>query len=218
MIKKVMLSIMTIALVGTLVSGGVFAYFNDVETASDNSFTAGVLNLRVGADDTCTESITITDLKPGANGIADSWLVSNTGTIAGNLDISVGTVTNYENTCYEMEGDGTSGATAGELGQNLKVAFWMDANNNNGWDTGDYYLTTVPSKIFYDSADSGLPNSAFETLDSYSGKTWGDVQSNVAGPSNAGTFRIEYDLPTDTTNVVQSDNCTFDVTFILTQV
>lgn len=217
MIKKAMFSIMTIALVGTLVSGGVFAYFNDVETANDNSFTAGVLNLRVGSEDSCTESISISDIKPGANGIADSWLVSNTGTIAGNLDISVGSVTNYENTCYEMEGDATAGETQGELGQNLKVAFWMDADESGTWTIGDYYLDTTPARVTW-VIGTELPAGAFEALDSYSGKDWSNVQMNLPGVSNAGTLHIKYELPADTTNVVQSDNCTFDVTFTLTQV
>ena len=56
--KKILFSVMTIAVIGALIGSGLYAYFSDVETAPA-SFTAGTLNLKVGAADPCEETITI---------------------------------------------------------------------------------------------------------------------------------------------------------------
>jgi predicted ribosomally synthesized peptide with SipW-like signal peptide len=37
--KKILFSIMAIALVGALIGGGLYAYFSDVETSTGNVFT-----------------------------------------------------------------------------------------------------------------------------------------------------------------------------------
>lgn len=45
--KKIIFSLGTIALVGAVVLGGTYAFFNDTETSSGNVFTAGNLDLKV---------------------------------------------------------------------------------------------------------------------------------------------------------------------------
>ncbi|OGD68011.1 hypothetical protein A3I18_00515 [Candidatus Campbellbacteria bacterium RIFCSPLOWO2_02_FULL_35_11] len=45
--KKIIFSLGTIALVGAVVIGGTYAFFNDTETSSGNIFTAGNLDLKV---------------------------------------------------------------------------------------------------------------------------------------------------------------------------
>ena len=66
----------------------VAAWFNDTETSSDNSFQMGTwaIDAGDGGDDA---TITFYSLTPGDSGIA-TWPVTNTGTIPGFLDITIG--------------------------------------------------------------------------------------------------------------------------------
>ena len=214
--KKIVVSLMVIALVGALIGGGIFAAFSDTESATDNTFTAGTLNLKVGSADPCTETISVSNLKPGDTGNAGTWLTRNDGSIAGKLTVAIGTITNNENTRSEVEtaaGDTTD--NPGELGGYLKVAFWMDADKGGTWTSGDYYLKSDGTKVSWESGGT-LPSAAYATVDSYASKTWTDAQ-NVAATTDAGNFRVEYDLPSATGNTVQSDSCVFTITFTLNQ-
>lgn len=95
-----MFSLMTIALVGALVSGGIFAYFSDVETSEDNTFTAGTLNLVPSTNGTgpggkytvtaggdgVNGKVVFTNLAPGNSG-SITWTLTNDGSLAGTLTI-----------------------------------------------------------------------------------------------------------------------------------
>ena len=215
--KRVLISLMIIALVMALMGAGVYALFSDTETASNNTFTAGTLNLQVGAADPCTEAINISSIKPTSTGNAATWLVKNLGSLSGNLDITVGAITNNENTITEPEtaaGDVTT--PGGELGGLLKVAFWMDADKSGGWTSGDYYLKSDGTKVSWVSGTT-LPAAAYDILNNYP-HTWSSVQG-VTASSDAGNFYIEYNFPDggSTDNVAQGDSCVFDITFTLNQ-
>ena len=217
--KKNLFAIILIALIALTIGVGVYAAFSDIETASANNFTAGTLNLQVGTVDPCIEKITIgsDSLKPGASGTAGSWLVQNTGNIPGDLSIQIIDLENNENTRYDMEtaaGDLTE--ETGELGANLKVAFWMDADKSNTWSPNDYYINSTGSKVSYDS-EGTLPAEAYAILDNYDDDIWSYVNTPLAGLAEAGYFKIEYELPSDTGNMVQSDICTFNIAFALEQ-
>jgi len=215
--KNIIISLMIIAAVATLIGTGIAANFSDTESATGNTFTAGTLNLKVGALDPCTEAISVSNLKPGDTDTAATWLAKNTGTIAGDLTVAVGAITNDENTLYEVEADaGDVTENTGELGANLKIAFWMDVDKDNAWSSGDYYLKSNQSKVVWDDEDVGLPAAAYDIVNNYDSKTWTGVQ-NVAATTDAGKFRTEYDLPGATGNTVQSDGCEFNITFSLNQ-
>ena len=216
--KKILISLSTIAAVAAIAIGGTVAYFSDTETSTGNTFSAGTLNLQVGNYDPTSVKITLSNMKPGDAANAATWLVKNTGSIAGKLTVGVGAITNNENDCIEpeQEGDSTCGATDGELGANLKVAFWMDVNEDGYWSSGDYYLTFDGNKTSWATSDeTTLPSAAYNILNNYGGKTWTDVQTNITG--GAGNFRVEYDLPGGTGNIIQSDSSVFDITFTLNQ-
>jgi spore coat-associated protein N len=108
--KKMGMGILAGALGVSLIGGGTWAAFNDVETTS-NSFNAGTLDLVVG--NTTTMNFNISNLKPG-DYFTKKLVLTNNGSLsindinvhalklAGwsdvpNADTTVGTVTNTEN-------------------------------------------------------------------------------------------------------------------------
>jgi predicted ribosomally synthesized peptide with SipW-like signal peptide len=215
--KKVLLSIFLVACIGLFLGAGVYSLFQDVETTTGNTFAAGTLDLQVGTNNPTTEQIAISALKPNDSGTAANWQLQNLGTISGDLNISVSTITNNENTRLDLEtaaGDTTDGATEGEMGANLNVAFWVDITND-GWSSGDYYLQSDGTQVAWASG-STLPSGAYDPLDNYAGRTWANVQTDL-GLGTIGYFRSDYELPLATTNVVQSDSSVFNITFTLTQ-
>jgi spore coat-associated protein N len=219
--SRILYGVMGMALVALLVGGGTYAYFSDTETSTGNTFSAGTLDLTVGSTDPTTEKIAFNSLKPGDTsgdvGVTPiAWEIKNTGTIAGTLTIACGAITNNENGLTEPEVEKSDTDTTGELGANLTVAFWVDSNANNTWDTGDYYLTTAGGKTGF-SSEASLPTGAYAHLNDYDGKTWASL-TTLTGGASAGTFHVEYGLPGETGNEVQSDSCTFDLTFRLEQV
>jgi spore coat-associated protein N len=220
--KKILFSIMTIALVGALIGGGIYAYFSDVETSTGNTFTAGTLNLKVGDDDPTTVSIAVADLKPTDTDNAATWLTKNIGSINGTLDVAIGAITNNENSLTEPEdaaGDTTSGATEGELGGFLKVAIWLDVDESDAWNSGDIALKSDGTTLTNGGSDT-LP---YDYLDNYGGHSHSSVITMTADDSGAGgtdefQFMVDYDFPSDANdNRAQSDSAVFDVTFTLNQ-
>ncbi len=215
--KKLLISIFIVAVIGLFLGAGVYSLFQDIETTTGNTFAAGTLDLQVGSANPTTEQINIPALKPNDSGTAASWQMQNLGTVPGDLNISVSTITNNENTRFALEtaaGDTTGGAAEGELGANLNVAFWVDITNN-GWSSGDYFLENDGTAVAWASGTT-VPAAAYNTLDSYAGDGWTNVQTNL-GAGSIGYFKADYSLPLATTNVVQSDSSVFNITFTLTQ-
>jgi spore coat-associated protein N len=121
--RKFVIAIVTVILTVGLVGTGALAYFQDTETSTGNTFTAGTLDLKLadydedadmGPDDGVTATWTMTNMAPGVTSTT-SWDVdlSNSGTIAGNhveiafshaIDegIAIESETNSNNTPEEM--------------------------------------------------------------------------------------------------------------------
>ena len=224
--KKIIGLVITAAVVITLVTTGTLALFSDTETADDNTFTAGSLNLEVGSEDPCTETIAIgddEDLYPTVSDNAATWLTPNSGSIAGDLSIELSAITNNENTILEpeaAESDVSDDPDGGELGGLLDVAFWMDVAKDGDWSDGDYYLpyNSATAVAWAGGEGPDLPTAAYASLDSYDSDSWADVQ-NVSDGSDAGNFSVEYDWPDggSSDNTAQSDDCVFTITFDLEQ-
>ena len=73
--KKILISLMAIALVVGLVGAGTVAYFSDTETSTNNTFTAGTLD--IGLSPT---TIDWTNKKPGDTG-TNTQTITNNGTL-----------------------------------------------------------------------------------------------------------------------------------------
>jgi spore coat-associated protein N len=92
--RRIVIAIITVILTVGLVGSGALAYFQDTETSTDNTFTAGTLDLKLadydedpgtGPDDGVVATWTMTNMAPGFSS-TNSWDIdlSNSGTIAGN--------------------------------------------------------------------------------------------------------------------------------------
>jgi predicted ribosomally synthesized peptide with SipW-like signal peptide len=223
--KKILISLLLIGVISAVVGGGVHAIFNDTEIANANSFTSGTLNMQVGSVDPCTQKLTFSNIKPTDANTAATWLTTNLGTINGTLSITLSTITNNENVVNNVEiaSGESSNNTVGDLGQLLKMAFWMDVDKNGGWSSGDYYLSSSGTKVSWASGTT-LPVAAYDFLNNYSGKSWTNVQT-INGTADAGNFCVEYNFPNNgggipgnlADNRAQSDSCVFDITFVLNQ-
>ncbi len=148
-------------------SGVLYAYFSDTQTANSNTFTTGSLLLQVGTAAPCVETINVASMKPGDSGNVANWQLQNMGTINGKLDIAISAITDNENTINRAETAAGDVSPGGELGANLKVAFWVDADHSGTWTTGDYYLKSDGTKVSFQAGDAGLPAAASDFLDNY---------------------------------------------------
>jgi predicted ribosomally synthesized peptide with SipW-like signal peptide len=225
--KKVVLSLIIIFAMGLTLTLGTLAYFSDKEIIKGNILQAGTLNLEVGSDSQDV-SINLQNLAPGGKGIAKSLKLKNIGTIDGSLSVTLSQITNLENECVEPEIEGncqesescpgqdkTCQELGGELGEYLKLAFWMDTNKDGSWTSEDYYLKSDGTKVSWKDGDGNkLPQEAYESLNNFAGKSWNNIQKISAG-KETGNFKIEYFLPEDTGNIIQSDSVNFDIIFSL---
>ena len=117
--KKILMSLMAIALVVGLVGAGTMAYFSDSETSTGNTFTAGTLDLNVGGENpNISPDFTLGTLAPGDSGTI-TYTLNNVGSIDGYLDLQGIGVVDTEGTNPESEtGDITE---PGELSGNIYV-------------------------------------------------------------------------------------------------
>ena len=222
--KKILISMMTIAMVAAMIGGGVYAAFSDPETSGTNTFAAGTLNLQVGAADPTTEAISISGAKPATGTYinAADWTSTNNGNLSGTLDVSVGaTITDNENTLLEPESSaGDVTAAVGELSGFLKIAIWLDINQDGLWSTGDKYLPSTSATPVNQSGGSvaNPPAAAFAYVSAYAGDSWTNLTTLAA--AGAIDFMVAYEFPDSTTpddDQTQDDDVQFTVTLTLNQ-
>lgn len=72
--KKILASMMVIGLVATLAGAGLYAYFSDTETSSENTFTAGTLDISLGESE--TPEISMDNMAPGD--VTGDWVITIT--------------------------------------------------------------------------------------------------------------------------------------------
>jgi spore coat-associated protein N len=205
--RKLLLSIIVIGVVGALIGSGVFAYFSDIESSAGNTFTAGTLNLQVGSADPTTETITVSDTYGGDSGSYD-WLLKNTGSIPGSLDVTFSSIVDAENGVNEPEEadpdeDGTVAApgTDGELAEVLSLIIYIDENND------DAYVALDDTLIYSGFVKPGL---AGEQLSDY-------AMAADYGSGDDKAVRIEWSIDSGVGNEIQSDSAGFDIEFELLQ-
>jgi len=139
-VKKILISLMAIALVIGLVGAGAFAYFSDTETSTGNTFTAGSLDLVLGPGTPVPFSVS--NLAPGDAGNG-KFTLTNTGSLPGELDVKFANFLQFENSLTEPElnppwgtHDYEAGPNAGELNFFLGFVSFVDVDQDGVFDQG----------------------------------------------------------------------------------
>lgn len=113
----ILASILAIILVAVGVGAGTMAYFSDKEESTGNTFTAGTLDLTLGAMSS-SPSLPLSNMAPG-DSVTGSIIVTNAGTINGKL---------YGRTTYvEKDGDpNLVDKSADQFAAKLIVTSWTE--------------------------------------------------------------------------------------------
>ena len=205
--KKILISLMAIALVVGLVGAGTVAYFSDTETSTDNTFTAGTLDLNLDGGNVNVVKFTVADTYPGASG-GETWTLLNIGSLAGYVDlenISVANAENYDANTNEAEAvddlDTSNAIGGGELGVNLDVVLFWDDGTGGG------------------TAGNGIQDGTEATI--YSGdldSIAGNYEANYLLSDGATTYiSMTWSIGTGVNNQIQGDSATLNITFELAQ-
>jgi predicted ribosomally synthesized peptide with SipW-like signal peptide len=218
--RKILSSIVIIALLALSLGYGAIAVFTDEETTETNILTAGTLDLTVNDEnEPLTLKIEVSNIAPGYDSGYYKWNCKNVGSLTGNLTVTFSAIVNDDNGLNDPEtdaGDSTGGDGEGELGQYLKpkgmwgpygwsvpsivISVWQTGPTNpwgtpglNGW--GD-------KTFVYGALAPGAEIAMFlqltldENLRIWDGTKWIEVDDNI----------------------IQSDSVEFTITFKLEQI
>ncbi len=205
--KKILVSLSVIGVVAAIVIGGTIAYLNDVEESKNNAFASGSLDLEVNDENPCTSTVfDISNLKPGDSGTATIRL-KNVGTLPkqGKMPYTSKVFITFENlteddvSCSEPESevDDTCGSgQEGELSEKLNIR------------VRDYWDPNCSSNLRFEETHTlaGWVNDKGKTFLNDDMPS-GDVNCIV----------IDWSVPIDAGNIIQSDKATFDIKFTLEQ-
>ena len=169
--KRTLLSLAMIVLVGVLAIGATIAQFEDTETSTGNTFSAGTLDLTVDGQNAVVP-FAIANMIPGERKGSPTYALCNVGSVPGQVTLKVKNFTTNENGLVEPEtsaGDGLGTrldpdnftiATGGEgeLLDQVVMRFWVD--NTPGqrpapFDWEDKYWEGYPDESSYYSLPVG---------------------------------------------------------------
>lgn len=218
--RKVLGGLASIGAASAAAGAGTMAYFSDTEKSSNNTVSAGTLDLEF--DSSGATSLAVSNAKPGDQGYTVIKL-NNKGSIAGNLDVNVGSVdsngvftASVASTSEDAGGDGDDGVESegntatsdgGELEENMNVEGHIEAPSDISKSQGTYSDDFSPSS----NSDSFLTST---TLNNAVGEY--STSSSING-GNSKFLIVEWDIPTTVGNTIQDDSVTFDVQVELNQ-
>ena len=197
------LTIAALLLIGA-VGGSTFAYFSDTESSTNNTLTAGTLDLNINGGDTAVTTLNVSDVAPGDSGSASSTL-ANVGSLEGELDISTSSVTNTPGAGgTEYEGG------SGELGASANMTMYLDVDQSSDWSAGDVGLKSDRT-IYYHPTSLD-----YAAINDYASKSWDATENMTASASD--DFFVLWQVPSGATNDIQGDSVSVNITFVLEQV
>jgi predicted ribosomally synthesized peptide with SipW-like signal peptide len=230
--KKILGLSIAALLVIAMVAGGTFAYFNDTETSTDNTITAGTLNLVPAASGSITNGsfnagtyaasvtplgdgvdgyVTFAKVSPGNSGEV-IWTLTNNGNLGGYLSVTMTRTADNDNGFTEPEdsvsgtyNDSNDGTADGDLDNYMSVAILADLNGD------DTYETTIQA-----SAVGGLVT-ILPTVDTPV------TVINKSAMAAAGVIKLKltWSIATDIVgvddNIIQGDSVQLNLSFVLAQ-
>ena len=201
--KKILGLTIAALIVLVFVGGSTWAYFNDTESSESNSLVAGTMDLDIDGGDTAVTTFSVSSAAPGDTGSGSSTL-ANSGSIAGELDITFSAITNTGGSGGSEHEDGV-----GDLGGEADMAVFIDVDSSGTWTSGDVGLKS-------DGTTYNHPDALeYETIDSYESDSFDAIVTLSASASD--DFVVMWRIPTTAGNDIQGDSISFDVTFTLEQ-
>jgi len=204
-----------------LMIGGLYGFFQDTETSTQNRWTAGSLNLVPYTDGSATGCsfdatnhgsdgvdgwVTFGDtdpIVPGDSGYID-WEMENAGNLAGTFTMTVVAITGTDGTPTEFDGSGNDAGGNGDLDNCLRVALSRSEDGGTNW-----------TELYSDQAS---PDGTLAGLLTYLA---GPPAYTYAMPGDTGsstdTYRLTWLLPgagTDRT-LAMGDTATLNMQFAL---
>lgn len=159
--KRILVSLMVVAIASAVGITATRAYFSDTETSTGNTFTAGTLDLKVDGGDVNVFR-TFNNMVPEHSQPNFSWKLKNSGSLTGHLSIKDISITGNENGCLEPEtnaGDSTCntpGPGESELSSVLNYRLMLDVNCD-GWNqAGDTIYYQGFANLMGSTYDTGL--------------------------------------------------------------
>ncbi|KKR68565.1 MAG: hypothetical protein UU09_C0006G0012 [Microgenomates group bacterium GW2011_GWA2_40_6] len=203
--KRIILSLVLIAVAGTGVIGATRAYFSDTVTSNGNTFSTGTLNLTVdNKEDPLVLHLARTNLKPNApwtTQYGGQWVIKNTGSISGTVTVTIKNLKDYENGCLDPEtetGDITcgSGVDQGELGKGLlKNIVWQ--LNQAPWGSLTPSFSSLTSAIDVPVTGVKYHLDPGESKNAYLNINWDNSSGDNQGQSDGVEFDVEFVLNQD---------------------
>jgi spore coat-associated protein N len=206
--KYIVISIVALALIAVLMLGTINAMFSDTETSNNNTLTAGTLDLTVnGHNGDNAQIFNVANMMPLHSQPTGNWDLKNIGSVDGTVSIGTITVANLENGITEPETQAGDVTSVGELGQVVSIVLYIDADKDGYFSVGDTTLYSGTINNLPSALNIGTLGAGATTRINAVVNWW----SNTAPYDGVTSYHLAND------NLAQSDSCTIDFTFTLTQ-
>lgn len=186
--KKLAMGIATGALAVSMIGGGTYAYFNDVEV-NNSAFAAGTLDINVTGNDAANAIINVNNIKPGDTMLRDFKLNN-----IGSLDVSKVLLTSK----YTVS-DANGNNAGADLGEHIKVLFIVNKDKK----TEVVHETTLKALAAADVVDRDLLGWVLG----------GENDGLKAGTNDSLTVKFEFVDNGKDQNVFQGDSLQLEWTF-----
>ena len=218
--RKILTSIFIVGLVAIMVGAGIYAYFTDTETSTENTFTAGTLDLKVSHSssgpwtDGVTGTWTLSNMKPGDETSTGTVFFKNFGSISSStMTITCDYSVTEESPPAESDTDPHTDEHPDEMAKYMTITMIryrndkVDINCLTGHD--DYTGQTKDDWKINDANGDGKISLYELKLDPLISLPSPDTQPNIITQLN---MRIKFDE--NASNDFQGD--TFNLTMIFT--
>ena len=195
--KKMLLSLLVIGVVSVSAGAGTWAYFSDTETSTDNTFTAGTLDIVI------PNTFNFGDVAPG-DVKTETITIENKGSIAAKSVFLELDVVDSENGVADTEPEGVAETALGTDVYDISKMIEITSITYDGVDISGYYF-------------NGNGNGYLD-LDDLNNDGEVEINNNVdLGASTTATVIIEMTLHTTTDNEYQGDMSTVTEIVTVTQ-
>jgi spore coat-associated protein N len=211
--KYLILALAVILALGMI--GGAFAYFQDTETSSGNTFTAGSLDLKISDDDEfppqdgINTTWSMDNMVPGVSNVGQrSVILINSGVTAGDhVEISFSHIIIDT---PDVPSDTNPDSTPGEMAKWLEIESmsYFDTTFIGAHPTPGHTIIDANHNGFFDLEDVTLPENSLALDNLKVPGTLGHAQK---------TFVMTLMFNAGATNDIQGDTLITTVTFILNQ-